>query len=199
MNCCQCHFLYSLCTRFWKILHIWGLFSSDVFHPYYYIAQSFPGDSVRLFVMDARERREWARPAVLSVFPITCFSLFSLLRHIAFQHITSPTWPTAPGKLSGCAEKQKQVVWSAQELHVSDNGADFIKGSKKDHLLVMHRLRATVLPREGSLSSECEESVVPSYLQATGKLSLWLSGRPFTLLLCVCVCSLVILYGKKTI
>lgn len=52
----------------------------------------------------------------------------------------------------------------------------------------MHRLRATVLPREGSLLSECEESVVPSYLQATGKLSLRLSGRPFTLLLCVCVC-----------
>lgn len=177
------------------ILFFWSVFA---------ICSRFPKCLQRLFtliatllnlfqlsVMDGCSRKSrvsQARP-VRTVFPSLVSPCF-LLHHIA-PFSTSPA-QHGQQQLENCVRMCRKT----KSRHVTCNGADFIKGGKTDRLLVTARLKATVLPK--LFLSECEESEVASYLQATGKLRLWLMWRATpSAALGVCVGFLVILHGKE--
>lgn len=92
--------LHNLFTRFLKCLHLLQLFSSDVLHPYRYLPQSSPA------VCDGCSRsRRMSQTRCPRCVPITCFSLYSPTA--LFQHITSPTWPKAAGKVCQNVQQNK--------------------------------------------------------------------------------------------
>lgn len=142
-----------------------------------------------LWWMDAQERGEWARAAVLTVFP-SLVSPHFLLHHIA-PFSTSPA-QHGQQQLENCVRmcgKTKAGCLKLSEGFTSPAAETILlKEAEKDPLCRGQAKGHRASERKiFFFFGECEESAVPSYLQATGKLSLWLSGRPLPSLLFVCV------------
>lgn len=106
--------LFNLFTGFLKCLHLLQLFPSDVFHPCCYLAQSPPA------VSDGCSRkRRMSQARCPHRFPVTSFSPFSPSSYRSFQHIPSPTWPTAAGNVCQHVQKNKNGLCEACKCFTS--------------------------------------------------------------------------------
>lgn len=133
----------------------------------------------QLSVTDAQGRGECARSAVLTVFPSLVSPHFPLYHVALFR-----TSPARHGQqqlqnfVRVCGKNKSRLSEARVSITSPTTETVLLNGGKKGSS-----------PRRGQAeSARCEESTaVPSYLQATGKLWLWLSGGPLPSLLFVCV------------